>query len=325
MKAVSCAPVEANRFVFLLMPGFSALELGSGTDSLAAANETLGRELFQWETASETGDSVASSSGLTVAVDGALPEVQRGEFVVVFCAFNSQIHHRSGKAVAWLRRAARQGARLCGVGGGALFLARIGIASEGRISAHWKMKPVFEERYLNLDPACTVFEMTSDIVSCGGGAATLDLFLELIRQKAGPETSDRVADQLLCGSVRDGHCRQSNSSLSGMKNRNEKLSKAIANIQEYLDEPVSPSIIASQVGISTRQLERLFRRYLGVSPKTYMMTLRLERARTLLQQTPMRAIDVATACGFSTQSLFSKRYKQHFGKSPCDERVVLSR
>ncbi|WP_170431439.1 GlxA family transcriptional regulator [Ruegeria arenilitoris] len=324
INAVLSELVEVNRFVFLLMPGFSALELGSGTDSLAAANETLGRAAFQWKTVSETGDSIVSSSGLTVAVDSALPDVQRGDCIVVCSAFNSNHYPKTGKAVAWLRRAARQGARVCGVGGSVLFLARIGIANEGRISAHWKMKPVFEEDFLDLEPACTIFDETSDIVSCGGGAATLDLFSALIRRKAGPETSSQVADQLLCGSMRDGNCRQTISSLHGPKHRNEKLFIALSYMQETLEEPVSPSVIARQVGISTRQLERLFGRYLGMSPKTYMMVLRLERARVLLQQTQMRVTDVATACGYSTQSLFSKHYRRHFGIAPREEKVVLA-
>ena len=316
--------VVVNRFVFLLMPGFSALELGSGIDSLAAANETMGKTFFQWKTVSETGDSIVSSSGLKVAVDSPLPDIQRGDCIVVCCALNSQNYRNSGKAVAWLRRAARQGIRLCAVGGGPLFLARIGIATEGRISTHWRMKPIFEEGYLDLEPSCTIFEETTNIVSCGGGAATLDLFSALIRQKAGLATSEQVADHLLCGILRDGGCRQSNSSPLRVKHRNEKLSKAITYMQNCIEEPVSPSVIASQVGISTRQLERLFSRYLGISPKAYMMTLRLEKAQVLLQQTQMRVIDVATACGFSTQSLFSKRYKKHFGISPCNENALLA-
>ena len=316
--------VAVNRFVFLLMPGFSALELGSGIDSLSAANDTLGKTFFQWKTVSETGDSIVSSSGLNVAVDGPLPDIQRGDCIVVCCAFNSQNYRKSGKAVAWLRRAARQGVRLCALGGGPLFLARIGIVTEGRISTHWRMKPAFDEEYLDLVPSCTIFEENANIVSCGGGAATLVLFSALIRQKAGPDTSEKVADHLLCGSLRNGDCRQSNSSPLRLKQRNEKLLKAITYMQDCIEAPVSPSVIASQIGISTRQLERLFARYLGVSPNTYMITLRLERAQALLQHTQMRIIDVAIACGFSTPSLFSKRYKRHFGISPSEEKVLLA-
>ncbi|MBO9452903.1 helix-turn-helix domain-containing protein [Tropicibacter sp. R16_0] len=316
--------VEVNRFIFIVMPGFSALELGSGIDSLATANEALGKTFFRWLTTSETGENVESSAGLTVAVDCDLPEIRRGDCIVVCCAFNSQQYPKSGKTAAWLRQAARLGARFCGLGGGALLLARLGLANEGRISAHWRLKPVFEEGYLDLEPTCTIFEEAPNFVSCGGGAATLDLFSALIRQKTGPKVSGQVADQLLCGSMRDGDCRQSLSSLYNPKHRNEKLSKAIDVMQETWEEPVSPSEIARQVGISTRQLERLFSRHLGMSPKTYMMVIKLERARALLQQTQMRVIDVATACGFSTQNMFSKHYRRHFGISPREEKVVLA-
>ena len=316
--------VAVNRFFFLLMPGFSALELGSGIDSLSAANDTLGKTFFHWKTVSETGDSIVSSSGLNVAVDSPLPDIQRGDCIVVCCAFNSQNYRKSGKAVAWLRSAARKGVQLCAVGGAPLFLARIGVATEGRISTHWRMKPVFEEDYLDLEASCTIFEETSNIFSCGGGAATLDLFSALIRQKAGRETSEQVADHLLCGSLRDGDCRQSNSHPLRQKHRNEKLLKATTYMHDCIEEPASPSVIASQIGISRRQLERLFARYLGVSPNTYMMTLRLERAQALLQQTQMRVIDVAMACGFSTHALFSKRYKRHFGIPPGEEKVLLT-
>jgi transcriptional regulator GlxA family with amidase domain len=317
-------PVEVNRFIFLLMPGFSVLDLGSGLESLAAANEKLGRAFFQWNTVSETGGSVTSSSGLSVVVDSALPDLRRGDCVVICSAFNTQEYPKSGRSAAWLRQSARRGTLLCGLGGGALFLARIGIASEGRISTHWRLKPIFQENYEQLDPACTIFEETGNLVSCGGGAATLDLFSSLISQKAGFEISSQVADHLLCASVRDGNSRQIVASFRHAEYRNEKLSKAIAYMQECLEDPVSPTVVAEQVGMSTRQLERLCKKHLGTTPKSYMMNLRLDKARALLQQTDMRVIDVATACGFSSVSVFGKHYKRRFDISPRSETTVLA-
>ena len=87
-----------------------------------------------------------------------------------------------------------------------------------------------------------------------------------------------------------------------------------------IEEPVSPSILASDVGMSTRQLERLFRRYLNRSPKRYYMALRLQKARNLLMQTDMSVINVALACGFSSPSHFSKCYRSHFDTTPYRER-----
>ncbi|MGD8310922.1 MAG: helix-turn-helix domain-containing protein, partial [Chromatiales bacterium] len=83
---------------------------------------------------------------------------------------------------------------------------------------------------------------------------------------------------------------------------------------------ISPSDLAKSVNMSTRQLERLFRRYLNRSPKRYYMELRLEKARNLLLQTDMSVINVALACGFTSPSHFSKCYRGHFNRTPYRER-----
>ena len=72
--------------------------------------------------------------------------------------------------------------------------------------------------------------------------------------------------------------------------------------------------------MSTRQLERLFRRYLNRSPKRYYMELRLQKARNLLMQTDLSVINVALACGFASPSHFSKCYRSHYDTTPYRER-----
>ena len=80
--------------------------------------------------------------------------------------------------------------------------------------------------------------------------------------------------------------------------------------------------LARTSGLSTRQLERLFRKYLGRSPARYYLELRLNKARLLLLQTNMSVIDVALACGFVSASHFSKCYREFFAKTPREERTV---
>ncbi|MFN3282155.1 MAG: helix-turn-helix domain-containing protein, partial [Tabrizicola sp.] len=86
------------------------------------------------------------------------------------------------------------------------------------------------------------------------------------------------------------------------------------------EDPLSPADLAEEVGMSTRQLERLFRRYLNRSPKRYYMELRLQKARNLLMQTDMSVINVALACGFASPSHFSKCYRSHYHTTPYRER-----
>jgi transcriptional regulator GlxA family with amidase domain len=102
--------------------------------------------------------------------------------------------------------------------------------------------------------------------------------------------------------------------------RHPKLVAVVQRMEGAIEDPVSPADLATEAGMSTRQLERLFRRYLNRSPKRYYMELRLQKARSLLLQTDMSVINVALACGFTSPSHFSKCYRAQFGRTPYRER-----
>jgi transcriptional regulator GlxA family with amidase domain len=78
--------------------------------------------------------------------------------------------------------------------------------------------------------------------------------------------------------------------------------------------------LARRANLSSRQLERLFRKYLSRTPTHYYLELRLYRARHLLIETPLSVLDVALACGFVSASHFSKCYREFFSKTPREER-----
>ena len=105
--------------------------------------------------------------------------------------------------------------------------------------------------------------------------------------------------------------------------KHPKLLQVIQRMEANLEEPLSRSELAVEARLSTRQLERLFRKYLNRSPARYYLELRLNRARLLLLQTNMSVIDVALACGFVSASHFSKCYRDFFGKTPRRERGLL--
>jgi transcriptional regulator GlxA family with amidase domain len=102
--------------------------------------------------------------------------------------------------------------------------------------------------------------------------------------------------------------------------RHPKLGQVIRMMEQNIEDPISPAQLAKDVSMSTRQLERLFRRYLNRSPKRYYMELRLAKARNLLMQTDMSVINVALACGFASPSHFSKCYRAHYDTTPYRER-----
>jgi len=156
--------------------------------------------------------------------------------------------------------------------------------------------------------------------SSAGGMSSLDLMLNVIASDHGQELANEVADQMIYTSIRTDRDEQRLSIPARIGVRHPKLSTVIQMMEANIEEPVSPSILAKDVGMSTRQLERLFRRYLNRSPKRYYMELRLQKARNLLMQTNMSVINVALACGFSSPSHFSKCYRSHYETTPYRER-----
>jgi transcriptional regulator GlxA family with amidase domain len=90
-------------------------------------------------------------------------------------------------------------------------------------------------------------------------------------------------------------------------------------MQNNIEDPLTPDEIAEVVGVSTRQMERLFAKHLGLSPKRYYLQMRLDKARELLRQTSLSVTEICVACGFRSPSHFSKSYRAAFNVAPSQE------
>ncbi|MFN2332288.1 MAG: helix-turn-helix domain-containing protein, partial [Halomonas sp.] len=88
-----------------------------------------------------------------------------------------------------------------------------------------------------------------------------------------------------------------------------------------VEEPLTTAELAEHLGISRRQLERLFKKHLRAVPSRYYLDLRLQRARRLLRESERPAGEVALMTGFSSAAHFSTSYRNHFGLTPREERL----
>ncbi len=103
------------------------------------------------------------------------------------------------------------------------------------------------------------------------------------------------------------------------------LSHALRLMQDALEEPRPMPDIAREIGISVRQIERLFHRSLFVSPNQRSVKIRPEKAKRLWAMTELSIIDVAMATGFASASHFARKYRSAFGTSPYPYRTVSFR
>lgn len=310
---------KPRRFVFVLMRNFTMLSFASALDSLRIANLTAGKQLYQWHIVGEGGDEASCSNGCTFKLEDDLNTLERDDTVVLCGGIDIQ-DASTKKLLGWLRREARRGVVIAGLCTAGYTMARAGLLDGKRATIHWENHDSFTEEFEEVELTKSVFVIDGKRITTAGGTASIDLMLNLIADDHGEELANAVADIMIYSSIRTDQDTQRLSIPTRIGVRHPKLSRVIQMMEQNIEEPISPSILARDVGMSTRQLERLFRRYLSRSPKRYYMELRLQKARNLLMQTDMTVINVALACGFASPSHFSKCYRSHYDTTPYRER-----
>ncbi len=308
-----------ERFVFLLLENFTLIAFAGAVEPLRIANRAAWRTLYEWQVASDGGGPVTASNGVVVQADIGLDALPRDAIVIVVGGV--RVRQAISKPVlTWLRREARRGQPMGAVCTGAQVLAQAGLLDGRRCTIHWENRDGFEEDFPEIELSPAVYVIDRDRYTAAGGAASTDLMLKLIARRHGAGLANLVADQLIHTSIRSDRDEQRLSIPARIGVRHPKLAGVIQRMEAHIEEPISPVVLAQDAGMSTRQLERLFRRYLSRSPKRYYMELRLGKARNLLMQTDMSVINVALACGFTSPSHFSKCYRALYKTTPYRER-----
>ncbi|WP_368183596.1 GlxA family transcriptional regulator [Aestuariibius sp. HNIBRBA575] len=314
---------KPRRYVFVLLNEFTLLSFAAAIDCLRLANLMSGQDLYHWEVVGETGDEVSSSTGVRFKLDGGLDELRRDD-VIILCGGRAVAANTSQKILNWLRRESRKGVVVGGLCTASYTMAKAGLLNDKRATIHWQNQDSFTEEFQDVELTKSVFQVDGNRMSTAGGTSSIDLFLHIIADNHGEELANSVADQQIYSSIRTDQDTQRLSIPTRIGVRHPKLSRVIQIMETNIEDPISPSTLAKDVDMSTRQLERLFRRYLNRSPKRYYMELRLQKARNLLMQTDMSVINVALACGFSSPSHFSKCYRSHYNTTPYRERGALA-
>lgn len=310
-----------QEIALILVPEYTMMPVTSAIEPLRLANRAAEKPLYKWTMHSADGQPVAASNGILTMVDGDLEAIPAEALVIVCGGLNIQ-HHSDKRLLNWLRKAARKGMVIGAVCTGAHLLAEAGLLANKRCTIHWENMPGFTEAFPDLDATGGLFEIDDDRFTSAGGTTALDMMLTMIASQHGQELASNVAEQVLHSPIRHHSEHQRMSLPARIGARHPKLVTIIERMEDNLEDPLSPSVLAKQAGLSTRQLERLFRRYLDRSPKRYYLELRLKKARSLLLQTDLSVINVALACGFTSPSHFSKCYRAFYGRTPYRERGV---
>jgi transcriptional regulator GlxA family with amidase domain len=307
------------RYGFMLLPQYSMIAFSSALEPLRLANRLSGKSLYEWQLLSCNGEAVAASNGLRVEPMRACTEST--ELDGVFVCGGVDIKQATDRTVLfWIRKLANRRVPLGALCTGCYVLAKADVLDGYRCTIHWENLASMREEFPQIVLSSELFEVDRDRYTCAGGTAALDMMLHLIAGQQGSEMAARVSEACVVERIRGRHDRQRIPLKHRLGTSQPKLMKAVTLMEANLEEPIGLDELAGYVGLSRRQLERLFQKYLDCVPTRYYLQLRLARARQLLLQTEMSIFDVAFACGFVSAPHFSKCYRDFFGAPPRDER-----
>jgi AraC family carnitine catabolism transcriptional activator len=306
----------------IVMPNFNLAATVNFIDPLRAANYLDGRTHFRWGTASIAGGPVVASNGMTIETKSlASVRDESPDMVMVSASWAPELHTSPALHSA-LRRWARAGITLVALDTGAFILAKLGFLAGRRATVHYEHLDAFKELYPDIDASDQLFVVDGDRITCCGGGAALDCALHLIRRKGGDTLANSAARYLLHERLRPHGAKQSAHPLEPLGRTVPVLVRnAIQLMEENLEVALPIPQICQRIGISQRQLDRLFRRFVRQSPAIYYRDIRLDRARGLVTQTDMPLSEVAVASGFSSQVNFSRAYRERYGMAPRSDRI----
>lgn len=312
-----------HRIGFFLVPEFPIYAVIPATEALRIANQNSGHTLFDWRFISVDGAPVRAGNGMLVTPDTSLDQPPDFSTLIV-CAGNHPTQYLDRRLLNWLRRIDRHGIRIGALDTGTFALAEAGLMDGYRMTLHWEAMPLFHERYPDLNVVEQIFVIDRNRITCAGGAAATDMMLHLIALDMGTMLAQIVANGMVHERIRHGTDPQRAVLDSPMGSLDPLVLRAIRLMEGNLETPLSPAEIAEEVGLTTRRLERLFRRKLQDSPQRYYLKIRLQAARNLLFYSDVPIQNVALSCGFSGAEVFSRSFRAHFGQSPREFRSDFS-
>jgi transcriptional regulator GlxA family with amidase domain len=306
----------------LLIPDFALMSYACVVEPLRAANLMAGRELYRWVHIAARGKSVTASCGAVVPCGATIRDVHKLDLLLV-CAGGEPAAFADRATFAWLRRLAVNGTRVGGVSGGPFILAKAGIMDGIQMTIHWRHAQAVREAHPNVLMTRSLFTIDRNRLTCAGGTAPLDMMHALIAERHGADLARRVSDWFLHTEIRSAKGAQRASAIERYGVHSTSLIAALELMERHSAKPLRRSEVARRIGISTRQLDRLFAGKLKRSFQKHYRAIRLERSRELLHQSSATVTEIAVACGFANASHFTRVYRNCYGTTPSRSRTLV--
>ena len=293
---------------------------------LAADEGDRSRPLHvQWSIMSARAEPIVASCGVLVQPTSALVAPELLDYVVVIGGLlhaGPQVDEATSR---YLREADAAGIPLIGICTGSFVLCRSGLMKGRRSCVSWYHYQDFLEAFPSQEViADRLFLVDGPRITCAGGAGAAALATYLIEQHLGRALAQKASQVLLFDRARSGSDSQPHPPLSETVTE-PRVRRALLLMEQNLARPIAVAAVASELGLSARQLERLCRQHVGMGPASLYRRLRMRYANWLIENTDRSVTDIANEAGFADCAHFSRQFKDAYGLSPSTRRLQPQR
>lgn len=302
-----------RRITFVVFPGYSPMALAAVSVFETANHVTAGAAPYEFRFVSEAGGPVGTSVGLRLDTEKLSDEA--GDTLIIGGGAVA-METPSPALLAFVSTAVGRYRRVAAICTGAFVLAAAGLLDGRKATTHWAHARELQRRAprAKIDDD-RIFINDGPIWTSAGMSAGIDLALALVENDLGPQTAKAVARKLVLYHRRSGGQSQF-SSLIELAPKSDRIQSALAYAREHLHTQLTVPQLADAANLSPRQFSRAFRAETGQSPAKAIETLRVEAARTLMEQSRHPIDVVARQTGFSDRDQMRRAFLRAFGQPP---------
>lgn len=271
----------------------------------------------RWSIMGNRPEPARASCGITVGRTSGLVDPRELDYVVAVGGLLHTGPQVDGETGAYLRAAAEAGVTLVGLCTGSFILCRAGLMRGRRCCVSWYHYQDFVDEFPDHPSpiADRLFLVDGNRITCAGGGGTADLATHLVERHLGRAVAQKARQVMMFDRARAGYEAQPHPPVADAV-ADTRIRRALLLMEQNIADPLPIAAIAARLGLSTRQMERLFRTALGQRPTALYRTVRLRYARWLLDTTDRSVTDIALASGFTDCAHFSRQFKERYGVSP---------
>lgn len=309
--------VKLERIICVLYDGIQMLDVVGPADVFSQA-ALLNNEDCNIVYVSSQAD-IRANNGLNMKASALPADITKHDTILIPGGDSSGIEAvLADKALMkWVPSAVKNAGLVASVCTGAFILNGAGALQGRRVATHWSCTEKLEAQSIGaIVDAKAIFVQDGKIWSSAGVTAGIDMALAIVNEIYGKNTRIEVAKELVLHMTRAGNQSQYSNLVDLQAKSGPTLTPLIPWLEQQLSTPITVDDMARLVGLSERQFHRRCVNAFGETPAHLLLMLRLDRACQLLQNAENRMDQIASLCGFSNASIFSKAFKREYGLTP---------